>query len=234
MNMKAFLTAMVLGVGTLASSAAVGQHSKTIAVESPDALRVLAYKNPAAMYLYDTNDGRTLLYVEAKDGRALTTLDVSDPSDIRRIAQTNISAPSAFDFVQDIGEQAALIRYRDGSGIALLSFKHYKRPTLMAAQAFEKGAVSKPLGATGLLLTSLPAGNQDASRPLPEPRNFKVMDATNPVQPVLLATINGVLQMRSKDDSGTLFFLNRDGITVVRRLRVEQEHQADLNMENGN
>ncbi len=234
MNRKAILAAVVLGVATLASSAALGQHSKTIVVVSPDALPVLAYKNPAAMYLHDTNDGRTILYVEAENGLALTTLDVSDPSDIQRISHTYIPAPSAFDFVEDIGEQAALIRYRDGSGIALLSFKHYKQPVLMEAQPIGGNAAYESLGATGLLLTSLPDGNHNANRIFPNPCNFNVVDTTNPVRPVRLATIKGVQQRLSKDDTGALFLLNSDGVTVVRRLRVEQQHRADLDMEQGN
>lgn len=234
MNTKALLTTIVLTFGTLTSNAAVRTHSKTIAVETPENLPILAQNSPAAMYLHDTNDGSTVLYVEAADGRTLTALDVTDPADIQRIAQTNIPAPAAFDFFQDVGQQAVLIRYRDGSGVALLSFKHYKKPTLITEDAIGRNDVSEPLGATGFLLTSLREEHQSATRQFLDPRNFKVVDTNNPVNPVLLATITGVEQRLSKGDTGTLFFLNNEGIVVVRRLRVEQEHQNELDMEHSN
>jgi hypothetical protein len=226
MNTKTFFVATILLLTTLTSSAAVRPHSKTIVVESPENLPVLTQKDPVAMYLHDTNGGRALLYVEAENGRTMTTLDVTDPARIQRIAQTAVSAPSAFDFVGPAGEQAALIRYLDGSGIALLSFKHYKQPILVASPAIERDAVSEPLGQTGLLLTSDDAMDQPAPRALNTLSRYSVMDTSNPVQPALLATITDVKQRLAKGDTGTLFLLNKDGVSVVRRLRVEQEYQT--------
>jgi hypothetical protein len=233
MNLKALLTATIVATATLTSSAAVRPHSKTIVVESPENLPILAQNDPEAMYLHDTSDGRTLLYVEAENGGSLNTLDVTDPANIQRIARTTIPANTAFDFVESIGEQAVLIRYRDGSGVALLSFKHYKQPILVAAPTIDEDAVSEPLGQTGLLLSS----SQRAYRPVSQPlnaRNYKVVDTANPVQPALLAMISDVQQRLTKSDTGTLFLLNRDGITVVRRLRVEQDHQVELDAQMGN
>jgi hypothetical protein len=182
------------------------------------------------MYLEDSNDGRTFLYVEAQNGRQLTTLDVTDPATIQRVARVTIPATSAFDFVQTVGEQGALIQYRDGSGIALLSFKRYKHPVLVSSPFLEQTETSEALGHTGLLLSS----NEVLSRPTSNPRSYKVVDTANPARPGLVATVPAVHQRLAKSDTGTLFLLNQDGVTVVRRLRVEQEHQLELDQQRGN
>ena len=234
MNYKTLLTAAMLVAASLSSNAAVRPHSKTIVVDSPENLPLLAQNQPEAMYLHDTNDGRTLLYVEVENGRSLNTLDVTDPANVHRMASATISANTAFDFVQPVGEQAVLIRYRDGSGVALLSFKHYKKPVLVATPDIDNDALSEPLGQTGLLVTANQTLSRPAARLFSASRSYKVVDTSNPVQPALLATISHVHQQLTKSDTGTLFFLNKDGITMVRRLRVEQEHQEGLDAQRGN
>jgi hypothetical protein len=234
MNLKTLLTATLLAATTVAASAATRARSKTIVIDSPANLPFLAESAADAMYLQDTNDGRTLLYIEAQNGRMLSSLDVTDPAKIQRFAQTELPSHSAFDFVGPVGSESVLIRYRDGSGTALLNFKHYKHPVLFADAGFDPNYVAEPLGHTGLLLAS--GEFQNATRQPTEnaDRNFKVVDTTNPSQPVFLATVADVEQRLAKTDTGTLFLLNKHGVTVVRRLRVEQGHQAEVDAERGN
>jgi hypothetical protein len=234
MNLKALLTGTILATATLAAAAAVRPHSKTIVVESPETLPLLSQNDAVAMYLYDAHDGSTLLYVETDHGHMLTALDVTDPADIRRVAQVTLSATTAFDFADLPGQQAVLIRYRDGSGVALLNLRHYKHPTLVTSPALLNAVVSEPLGETGTLVTTSPAPQWAAGPQLRSFRSYKVMDTANPVQPALLATTSDVKQRLAKDDTGTLFLLNRDGITVVRRLLVEAAHQLELDSQRGN
>ncbi len=78
------------------------------------------------------------------------------------------------------------------------------------------------------------SSNDVASRPTSDPRNYKVVDTANPAQPGLLAMIPAVKQRLAKSDTGTLFLLNKDGVTAVRRLRVEEEHQTELDQQRGN
>jgi hypothetical protein len=229
-KVKAFLVTATLTITGVTADAAVRHYSKTIVVESPESLPVLSQSDAEAMYLHDTNDGRTFLYVEARSGQELTALDVTDPAKIQRVAQAPIPATSAFDFVQTVGDDSALIRYRNGSGFALLSFEHYKHPTLVAVPSIENTDTSEALGQTGLLLTS----NDALSNPISNSRNYKVVDTSNPSQPRLLATSPSVKQRLVKADTGTLFLLNKDGVTVVRRLRVEEEHQIQLDQQRGN
>lgn len=224
-TLKAFLATAILVVTGATAEAAVRPHSKTIVVESPENLPALAQADAEAMYLHDTNDGRTFLYIEAQNGQQLITLDVTDPARIRRTAQTAIPAPSAFDFVRSVGDDGALIQYRNGSGVALINFKYYKHPVLVNSSALEKAGTSEALGQTALLVTA----NEVTMHSFSDPRNYTVVDTSNPSQPGTLAIIPTVTQRLSKSDTGTLFLLNKNGVVVVRRLRVEEEHRSQLN-----
>ena len=229
-NLKALLATAILAVSGTTAHAATRPHSKTIVVESPKNFPVLAQVDADAMYLHDTSDGSAFLYVEAQNGQQLTVLDVTSPAGIKRSAQTTIAASSAFDFVKSIGDDDVLIQYRNGSGVALLNFKHYKHPLLVNASALENADTSEALGQTAMLVTS----NQASVLPFSDPRNYKVVDISKPSQPGMLATISQVEQRLSKSDTGTLFLLNNDGVTVVRRLRVEEEHEIQLMQEEHN
>jgi hypothetical protein len=218
------LMAAALATTALSAGAATLPHSKTIVVESPSQLPVLADNAGEAMYLYDTGDGRTLLYIEGQGGHELSALDVTDPARIKAVSTTQLATKTAFDFVQGVGDRGALIRYRDGSGVVLLSFQNYKHPVLAAGPRLDQADASEALGETGLLLTS----NDVARKPTSDPQSYKVLDTSNPSQPAVLASIPMVKQCLSNADTGALFLLNNDGVTVVRRLRVEQDHQNEL------
>ena len=222
---KAFLATAILVITGATAEAAVRPHSKTIAIESPENLPALAQADAEAMYLHDTNDGRTFLYIEAQNGQQLIALDVTDPARIRRTAQTAIPATSAFDFVRSVGDDGALIQYRNGSGVALINFKNYKHPVLVNSSALGNAGASEALGQTALLVTA----NEVTMHSFSDPRNYTVVDTSNPSQPGTLAIIPTVTQRLSKSDTGTLFLLNKNGVAVVRRLRVEEEHRSQLN-----
>ncbi|MGC9199857.1 MAG: hypothetical protein ACP5E5_13125 [Acidobacteriaceae bacterium] len=232
MKRALILNAIAFWVFALSAGVAVGQRSKTLVVESPDNLRALVVPNPSAMYLYSSNDGSTLLYVESKNGRELSILDVTDPSEVERLAPVALPAPTTYDFVRYVGHHEVLIRYRNGAGVALLNLAHYKHPTLMPAKPFENAVVLGQLGATGLLMAQTKA--KDASKAPLTPHNYEVVDTLHPHQPKLLATIDGVRQILARGETGTLFLLNQDGVTMVRRLRVEAQYQETLDEMNGN
>jgi hypothetical protein len=200
-------------------------HSRTIVVQSPSNLPVLAQANSEAMYLHKSGDGRTVLYVESAEGTKLTALDVTDPAKIQRLAETQLVVPSRFDFVESVGNNSALVRYRDGSGEALLNFKHCKHPALGDASAFTGTETAEKLGETGLLSAST---NAAVGPIVDSDPTYKVWDSSNASHPNLLATIPGVTQRLSNADTGTLFLLTGNGITVIRRLRVEEDHKIDV------
>jgi hypothetical protein len=225
------LVAMTLLAGTAVQvQAAERPYSNSLRVDTPENNPELAQKNPEAFYLHLAGDGRTLLYVEKQDGSGLAVLDVTNPARIHRIAETELTGTSAFDFVQNIGDNAVLIRYRNGSGVALLDFKRVQRPALVAASALEEASSFEPLGETGLLVTFAEHPSQAAG----DLQTYRVIDTASAAVPRMLATVEDVRQRAANDETGTLFLLNSDGVTAVRRLRVEQEHQAELVRERGN
>jgi hypothetical protein len=124
---------------------------------------------------------------------------------------------SAFDFVRSIGDEV-LIRYRNGSGDALLSFKHYKQPQLVDASAVGSSEVLETVGPSGLLLTA----TNVAHDPVGDPQSYQLLDTAGASGPRLLATILGVKQRLPNPYTGTLFLLNDDGVTVIRQPRIEK------------
>jgi hypothetical protein len=59
------------------------------------------------------------------------------------------------------------------------------------------------------------------------PSDFQVIDTSTPSDPVLLATVKQVKHRLVKDDTGTPFLLGSDGLTVIRRLSVEEEYKTN-------
>jgi hypothetical protein len=146
---------------------------------------------------------------------------MTDPAEIRRVSEVPLAAASAFDFIRSIRGDA-LIRYRNGSGDALLSFKHYKRPQLIDKSALEGSEVVEAVGRSGLLSINV------AHDPGSDPQSYQLLDTANYSGPQLLATIPGVTQRLSNPDTGTLFLLNDEGVTVIRRPRIERQHETEI------
>jgi hypothetical protein len=216
--------AMTLFATAMSAHAAVGSHSKTIIVESPSDLPEAAQALSEAMYLHDTGDGRSFLYLEQNEGRRLAILDVTDPAKIKSVAQVSIAATSSYDFVRDLAGSAALIRFRDNSGFATLDLRHAKKPVLAAAADAMNASDAEALGETGLLVNT----THTFVEPTRNAQDYRVVDISTPSNPSLLATVGEVKQRISKEDTGTLFLLSDKGVTAVRRPRVEQEHQMEL------
>lgn len=208
----------------MSAQAAVKSHSGNIVVEQPTDLPESAQTATTAMYLHETNAGEAILYLEQNGGQQLAILNVTDPAAIKAVSRVALNSKAPFDFVQNIGDSAALIRYRDNSGVAVLSFRNYKHPVVTTTPGLIDAAFYEPLGQTGLLLQSADVARQ----PERGAANYNVVDFSAPTEPATLATIGGVRQRLSRDETGTLFLLNADGVTIVRRPRVEQEYRTEL------
>lgn len=218
-----FVVTLLLAGAAVEAQAAVRVNSRTLRVETPATEPQLAVKDAQALYLRSGSDGSTLLYVEQQNGRGLAVLDVTDPARIDRVGEVTFPQASPFDFMRNVGDNAALIRYRDGSGYALLNFRKSRRPMLMPASAFAQAASFEPLGQTGMLV----AVAETSAVGVRDPQNYQVVAVTRHSAASVLAMVPDVTERAENAETGTLFLLNRDGVTVVRRLRVEQEHQAE-------
>lgn len=217
------LATSILAV-TLSAHAAVKSHSGSMIVEQPSDLPESAQNATNAMYLHETSAGEEILYLEQRDGKSLAVLDVTDPTQIRTVSHVTLDAPAPYDFVRDLGDSAAMIRYRDNSGVAVLSFKHYKRPVLGSAPALANASFDESLGQTGLLVESAGTLHQPESRI----DGYNIVDLSARAKPDVLANVNDVRQRLFLRDTGTLFLLNDQGLTVVRQLQVELDHAAEL------
>jgi len=221
---------MVVVASSVHAQAATRAHSNTLRVETPANRPALAEENAEAIYLHKTGDGRALLYIEQQKGSGLSVLDVTDPANVRRFANTSFPNPSTFQFVRDVNDDAALIRYENGSGFAVLNFKDSRHPVLETTLVFAQATNPEMLGQTGMLVTVA----QNSSDPAGDPKTYQVLDTANASASGLMATIPDVTQRTTNSDTGTLFLLNRNGVTMIRRPRVEAAYQAELSQSRGN
>lgn len=195
-------------------------HSQNIVVNSPLQFPALAQIGAEALYLHELGDGRSMLYVEDHGGRSLSILDVTNPGAIKLVGHAEIAAQGPFNFVRDLTNDGTLIRYREGSGFALIDFKHWMRPSIVEQPEFVNATNAEAIGAHGLLLASSSSSAMPAlARAM---QTYDVVDTSNLSQPIKLATVQAVTQRVSRSDTRTIFLLNPSGITVVRRPGAEQ------------
>ncbi len=222
--MKAISTKILVAAmfaATMIVQAQAKTHSNSVIVESPSDLPEMAQRTSEAMYLHNTSDGRTLLYLEQNEGRTLAILDVTDPSSIRAVGQVSLDARAPYDFVRPAGDSAALVEYRDHSGFAAIDLKKFKHPVLVATPDLQGPLRAEAFGRDSLLLASSSAPSAAPADPA-----YKVVDFSNSAKPSTLANIQGVLQRLERRETGTLFLLGSNGLTVVRRPRVEEDYRV--------
>jgi hypothetical protein len=196
-------------------------NSKEVIVDFPSDLPEFAQRPTEAMYLYDTGHSEVVLYLEQDQGRKLSILDVSDPARIRTVGQVSVDAPSAFDFVQSLrGDSSVLVHFRDQSGFGVISFEDYKRPKLKPEPNYIHPASVQTDGLNMLIFVS--AGG--ASEQTPE-LQYQVVNSANASDPTPLATIQGVKQRLDRPETGSIFLLNGDGLSVIRSLRQEKAYR---------
>ncbi len=219
------LTASALLATTGCASRETRPHSTSILVEAPADLPTLAQDGATDMFLHDTNDGKTYLYIETGSGRKLSILDVTDPAKIRGVANVAVSAPVAFDYVRDLTDVGALVRYRGGLGFAVLDLSQYNRPSLSQTAQLAAAASAENIGNFGLLVAS---GGSPQSSPTDPIRTYTVMDTAHSATPALLASVSGVKRRLTKPDTDTVFLMADNGVTVVRNLRAEEQRALQI------
>jgi hypothetical protein len=181
-----------------------------------------------SLFLHSDNAGSTYLYVEQRQGARLSVFDVTDPARIKLVVSTRLPAEGAFDFVRPLGDRAELVYFRDSQKEAVLDLRNTKRPVLRMISNVTDLGPAETLGQSGLLLT------REAHNYIPAvARDYKVIDiaASYPTQ---LTTVKDVKHRVTNDETGTTFLLGSNGLTVVRRLNVENEYQVHQMQMQGN
>jgi hypothetical protein len=222
------LAAIVAG-GSITAQSEVKSRSGTIVVEYPSDLPGTVRQTSESMCLHATSDGRTFLYIEQDKGRRLAILNVTEPSSIRVAAVVPIEVPSAFDFVRAIGDSEELIRYRDNSGFALLNLRRHSQPLVSPTSQVVNPEGGENLGENGLLLTAV----TNAKPTFREVQNYEVIDTANKPPLTVLAQVQGVTQEIENSDTGTVFLLNGEGLTVIRQLDAEDGDRLRRVLEGG-
>jgi hypothetical protein len=95
---------------------------------------------------------------------------------------------------------------------------------LSSAPAFANASTYESLGQTGLLAESTGTLQQPESHTA----GYNIVDLSTPANPAVLANVNDVRQRLFLGDTGTLFLLNHQGLTVVRQPQVELKHATEL------
>jgi hypothetical protein len=229
-----FKSTLALGlIATTAVLAAASAHaeihskSKNLVVMEARDLPERAQTPGNSLFLHADN-GSTYLYVEQQQGARLSVFDVTDPAHIKLVMSTPLAAQGAFDFVRPLGDYAELVDFRNSQKQAVLDLRKAKSPVLRMVPTMTDLGAAEPLGETGFLVRTeahvyTPAVAHD----------YQVIDVTASI-PTQLATVKDVKHRVTNDETGTTFLLGSDGLTVVRRPRVEQEYQAEQRQTEGN
>jgi hypothetical protein len=217
------MSALLALISVSAVRAEVRSKSNDIIVLQPTDLPEQAQTPGNSFFLYSDNDGSTYLYIEQQQGARLTTFNVTDPSKIKFVSSTMLTSPAPFDFVRPVGGRAELIRFRDGKGVAVLDLHTAIKPTVKIISGLSESGSTEPLGEQAFMLINEPYNYIRAI-----PCDYQVIDISSPSDPLLITTVKEVKHQVVNGDTGTTFLLGSDGLTVIRRLSVENDYKTHL------
>jgi hypothetical protein len=209
----------IVTAGTLAAPAAYSRISNNLIVVPPTDLPELARQTGEAMFLHDTFDGRSLLYIEQNHGAQLAMFDVTDPSHVKGKGSVQIDAPGPFDFVSTLGNRAEVVRFRQGQGSAVLDLHKANVPTLTKVQGLTLQGATMALGDDGFIVTSRADSNAQSAQ------DAQVVVTASRGDLNHVFDVRDVREELTKHDTGTTFLLTQSGLYVVRRPLVERENE---------
>jgi len=205
----------IVATGAVAAQTVDAHAASHIVVVQPKDLPELVRQPGEAMFLHETIDGKTLLYIEQKSGGQLVILDVTDPTHVTREGSVQLDAPGPFDFVSELGERKELIRFRQSQTDAVLDLHKADAPILETVQGLTSRGPTELLGAGGFTVTSRVDANADATAPAP--RDYQVVDTADSKEPTLVQTVKQVREEITNEETGTTFLLANDGLYLIRR-----------------
>jgi hypothetical protein len=207
--------------GACFAKSEVVSHSNNIVVVLPANLPELARRRGIAEQVYSgSSDGSCYLYIEQHQGERLLVLNVTDPAHVKQVGAVPLTVPGPFDFVRMLGGSDYLIRFRNNLGMAVLDLRKPRTPVLTIARALEHPGQTESLGNSAFLMVSDHQMNSPAI-----PRDYQVVDTSNPENPSLLFTVKQVNCEIARDETGTTFLLGSEGLTIIRRPRIEESYK---------
>jgi|HubBroStandDraft_1064217.scaffolds.fasta_scaffold172131_1 hypothetical protein len=213
------VVAAIVASGTAATPLAYAWPSDRPIVMQPAALPELARQPGQAMFLYDSVDGRTLLYVEQSQGTRLAIFDVTNPARIKSAGAVQLDAPGPFDFVSTFGNRAEAVRFRQGQGNAVLDLNKASAPALKTVQRLTLQGITMPLIENGSTARS------QIDPETPPSQDYRLLETES------LEEFKGLLDARdirgqvTKRDTGTTFLLTDSGLYVIRRPIAERNKE---------
>jgi hypothetical protein len=209
----------IVASAAVAASAAYAKSVDNLVFVSPTELPAMVRQGGDAMFLHPTVDGRTLLYVEQGNGTVLAVLDVTDPGHVKAAGSVQLGASGAFDFVSALGQQAELIRFRQGQQQAVLDLHKITTPMLKQLPGLTLRGQTMLLGGDGFMVsTPLVADTQPT-------RDYQVVDTANSRELDRVFNVKQVRQEIANKDTGTTFLLADSGLYLIRRPAVEADLQ---------
>jgi len=232
---KIIQSAIVLSLATVglvfsavSMQAEVHSRNKDLVVMGVHDLPEQAQAKGNSLFLHSDTSGSTYLYIEQQHGERLSIFDVTDPARIRLLVSESLQAEGAFDFVRPLGSGAELVAFRDGGRMAVLDLCKVEKPVFRAISNTTNLAEAAKLGESGVLSTNEPYSYRPAVA-----RDYQVLDISAE-NPVLLATVKDVKHLVTNEETGTTFFLGSEGLTVVRRISIENGYKVRQMQMQGN
>lgn len=182
---------------------------------------------PAAsqdLFLRVDHDGDTLLYVEQQQGALLSVFDITDLDHMKLIASVPTQARSAYNFVGPIGAASELVAFRDGSGTAVIDLRKPKAPRFSAAIGAGDPS-TEALGDVGYLSSTAPQGGDAAQVAAPAARSVQLVE--NGAHPRVVTTLPRVTRQVERPETGTVFLLSDDQVTIIRRPDAEAQYEMN-------
>jgi hypothetical protein len=194
--------------------------SNAIVLVTPTNLPTLARQSGEAMFLHDTLEGRTLLYVEQHEGTQLAIFDVTDPAHVTGKGSVQLDGPGPFDVVADLGKRGELVRFRGGHGDAVLDLRHI--PVLMKVSGLDTRNSPVVLADDSSRLTGR-AVNAAVGKGT---RDYQIFQSGESPSDDRVVEVKQVRQEVTNPDTGTTFLLAENGLYLVRRPALEAEPEA--------
>jgi hypothetical protein len=206
-----------------AADAQATSHAQDVIIETSAALPVES-RQPANAFYLNTNsgDGKAYLYIEQQSGKNLVVLDVTDLAHIKVVRSMDLSFSEPFRFAEELNNSYVVLRSINQKEMALLNTHKAKSPVLEAVDAFQHADHVQSIGSSTFLLASA-HGAPSVSSTLQE---YQVVESTKRTGFSILYSTKGVIASISRDETGTIFLLGSEGLTVIRTPEKEAEYEA--------
>jgi|KBSSwiStaDraftv2_1062776.scaffolds.fasta_scaffold281990_3 hypothetical protein len=219
-----FCAALFAAVPT---NAQIASHSRDIVVLLPGSLPEIAQVPGESMALHSVGNGSIYLYIEQQQMGRLAILDVSNLTQVKAVGIAPLKTDAPFSFAMALGDSAELVCFPGRQAAAILDLHHPQQPRLVSIDGLHHVTNTESLGSSGFLIAN---GSEDGTASMAV--DYQILDASNQGSPRLLATVPKVHQRVKSQLNGAVYLLGSDGLTIIRRPRVEEEYNIEVTRTN--